>query len=419
MRTPIYWRQLSILLIPLLFLSAVPLSRGLQTPFRTIQASGIVSYGSTFPKLKGINVFFEDWWGWSNDEIDGEVADIKARGFNFVRTGILFTKFYDFATKQIDPTEWADYRQKTIYFMNALKAAGIYVSVVPIETDELMTAQNQHWYTNPDYRDMLYWYFYSFAKWCKDQGWNNILYISVWWEAYSADPWHDGIYSLQHSLLNFAEANEDWRTYCAENGYPVADLAMDGDNRIQWRPTLWHYYKWSRQRFNQITQLKVNATKEGYPEMLVGGEIGVVGDPFPADEWTPQFYLGAVEDESKYPEKVLINDLCAEPYVDVLELHCYFDDQREVIPYLEYPSTKPKVLGELGPRDYMTSGADNLDVWWGIVRPKMEVFMEQGNGFAYWAWKDYDARPLGLKEINFNPRPALDRMTNWMITLQT
>jgi hypothetical protein len=75
-------------------------------------------------------------------------------------------------------------------------------------------------------------------------------------------------------------------------------------------------------------------------------------------------------------------------------------------------------MAECGPSDYSTSGPDNLTSWWNIIEPKMDAFWQQANGFAYWAWKDYDSRPLGLKDINFDPRPALETIANWMAMLQ-
>jgi hypothetical protein len=379
----------------------------------TIQTSGTVSY---FPKLKGINIFVDDWMSWSYSEIDQQVADVANAGFNFVRTGIYFAKFYDFATEQVNRTKGAWAYDQTVHFLNALKANGLLVSVVPMETNELSQLQNEYWYSDSYYQSVLHSYYYNFARWCYQMGW-NIVYMSVWWEPISSDNWHDGAYSLQNSLSNFAEADNDWKTYCAEHNYTVADLSMTGSQPIQWRPTLWYYDNWSRQVFNEVTQIKAEAVKQGFPGMLVGGEIGLVGDPYNADEWTAQFYLGAIENQSRYPNKVVVPSLCAEPYVDVLELHDYFDSvQTEVASYLSYPTSKIKVMAECGPSDYSTSGPDNLTSWWNMIEPKMDAFGQQAGGFAYWAWKDYDARHLGLEDINFNPRPALTTISTWMKT---
>jgi hypothetical protein len=380
----------------------------------TVQASGTISY---FPKLKGINIFVDDWMTWSYNEIDQQMADVANAGFNFVRTGIFFTKFYDFATEQVNRSKGAWAYDQTVHFMNASKTNGLLVSVVAMETGELSQLQNEHWYSDSIYQSALQAYYYNFAKWCCQMGWSNIIYISVWWEASSADPWHDGLYSLQNSLPNFAEANNDWKSYCTEHNYTASDLSMTGSQPVQWRPTLWYYGNWSRQVFNEITQIKAEAVKQRFPGMLVGGEIGLVGDSYNADEWTPQFYLGAVENQSQYPNKVVIPSLCAESYVDVLELHDYFDSVQEVMLYLSYPTSKLRVMAEFGPSDYSTSGPDNLTSWWNIIEPKMDAFWHQANGFAYWDWKDYDARHLGLEDINFDPRPALTTISTWMKTL--
>lgn len=221
-------------------------SSALETTRATVKSSGSIFYNSTFPKLKGINIFVDDWMNWSYSEIDQQIPDVAKVGFNFVRTGIYFTKFYDFATEQVNRTKNAWAYDQTVHFLNALKAYGLFVSVVPMETDELSQLQNEYWYSDSYYQSVLRSYYYNFPSWCYQMGWNNIVYISVWWEASSANPWHDGVYSLQNSLPNFAEANNDWKTYCAENNYTVGDLSMTGSLTVQWRPTLWYYDNWSR-----------------------------------------------------------------------------------------------------------------------------------------------------------------------------
>ncbi|GAH11388.1 unnamed protein product [marine sediment metagenome] len=86
-----------------------------------------------FPKLKGVNIFLEDWETWTYEDIDREVADLVTRGFNHVRTAVYFERFYNVTTRQIDLVSWAEYREKAIHLMNALKQAGIHVSFAPIE----------------------------------------------------------------------------------------------------------------------------------------------------------------------------------------------------------------------------------------------------------------------------------------------
>ena len=418
-RTKLFGFFFFIIVVFVALSTSISPSLGITKDSVVVPSNGsIIKQHEEFPKLKGINLFVYDWMNWTTLQIDQQISDIKKAGFNFVRTGICFADFYNFTTREINTnsdTKWA--YDLSIHFMNDLKAQGLFVSVVPMETGFLATQQNEHWYTNKNYQSFLSNYYFDFSNWCNEMGWTNILYISIWWEASSGEPWHDGIYSLRNSLPNLAEVNKDWISYTNNQNFTTQELSFNGSQPVNWRPTRWYYEDWVRGVFEEITKLKADAVRSGWPGILVGGDIGFIGTPNGIGVY-PQFYLGNIENKSAYPDVLSIPSLCAASYIDVIELHDYFDTPDVAITdFLSYNTSKIKVLAEVGPNNYYIKGPDNQTLWWSIVEPKMSVSYMQANGFAYWDWKDYDERPLGLVDINFKPREALSTLSSWMSRL--
>jgi hypothetical protein len=357
--------------------------------------ASIRSRGYIFPKLKGINIFFDDWRTWNYSIVDREITDIKKLGFNFVRTGIQFYRFYDFSERIVNRSLDVKYYDLTVYFMNSVKNNGLYISVVPIEGGRLGEYEKEYWWPSPFLQNQLEGYIRVFSEWCKSMGWTNIIYISIWWEPSWYWSWYDGAYVVQNNLSSYPEADIDWRKWLNSHGTDAKPLSIESINEY-----IDQYIEWSRDRFNQITQLKVNAVKEAWEWVLVGGEIGWInGTSVDLPAYHPSLYLR----------------MSAEPYIDVLCLHDYTMNVKvKIIPYLaSTPRSKPRVLEEVGP-PYSSVDATNTTEWWDIVKPKIDLVCEESRGFAIWVWRDYDGRKLGLKDADFNSRPILRLVTDWI-----
>jgi hypothetical protein len=371
---------------------------GLQSFSLNISSEGIVTYPE-FPKLKGVNI--NDWQGWSQDDVDRELADVKNRGFNFVRLPVWFHRFFNIENQVVDPSMDPETYNKFVSMMNYMKDNRIWVSLVPMEVGGLTWLETSFWWTNPKLQSVVQAFYRVFVEWCKDMGWTNILYISVWWEASFYTYWYDGYYVIENQLPNYNEANADWRSWLSEHDVTPVDLTNDTINTY-----ISQYTAWSRDRFNMITKLKSDAIKAGWPGIKTGGEIGFAGNPTWSPSWHPAAYL----------------QICAAPYLDVLTFHDYMPDTSYAIePYLATaPSSKPIVMEEVGAPWWSPYNLDatKTDGWWNNVRPKMDKMYAEADGFAIWSWKDYSSNPtpLGLKDLNFNSRPILSLVEQWLLT---
>lgn len=336
-----------------------------------------------------------DWENWTDKEVDREIVEIKSAGFNFVRIPVYFHRFISFETLTFSPNRSQVFYDKLVYFLNSLKNNGLFVEPVPMEPwkfGDKMTL----WWTDSTLQERISFFYETYAKWCKDMGWNNIVYITLWSEASFYFEWADGAYVVDRKMPNYNETNEDWKMWLSQNGiYPV-ELTIDNINRY-----IDQYVAWSRSIFITVTQIKANAVKEGWPGMLTAGEMGY---PLESCGTGPAYH----------PSRYL--QLCAKQYVDVLCLHDYSDSTGWIMePYLELAKGKKVVVNEVGPPFYRGIWANNTDSWWSYMKPKLEL-ARTTCGYAIWSWKDYDydSRPWGLKDMNFNPRPVLQLMIEWL-----
>lgn len=360
-----------------------------------IVTGGSILQDSVFPKLKGINIFVEDWINWNSTILSREMDDIKLKGFNFVRTNIMFYRFYDFATGLVSPNRDTAIYNKTVAFLNTLKDKGLFVSVVPCEWGDYLNIQEKHWYTDINIQNTIFNYYKSFSSWCKDNDWNNILYVSLWWEPEYNDKWYDGYYTLNNNLTSFDDADTAWGLWLASNNETSANLSLASINS-----NINLYVSWSRQVFTNITQLKSNAVKAGWSGMKVGADVGFVNNPNNSPMYLPDAYLNLTGNE----------------YLDVIEFHDYFPQGFVDTPFLAAVATlnKPVVMGEVGPSWWLGIDATTTDQWKSNVLPKMQTMLDNANGFAIWCWRDYSAFAWGMKDSNFVPRQILNEISAWL-----
>lgn len=371
----------------------------ISTPaFGQLGSQHIASHGTVihFPKLYGVNIKYVNWEKWTNEEVDRELADIKNRGFNFVRLEVYFHRFIDWTTLTFDPLRNQTFYDKLIYFLNNLEQKGLFVEPLLMEPWKFGDYM-PWWWTNSILQDRIRFFYQTYAEWLKNMGWENIVCITLWTEASCYLEWVDGYYIIEKNLQNYYEANEDWRNWLSQHGMVPVDLTMDNINSH-----IEQYIAWSRTRFNEVTQMKANAVKEGWSSALVGGEIG---HPLERCGTVGPFHA------SKYLQ------LCAKSYVDVLNPHDYVDSTWWCLePYLDTNEDKIIIADEIGPPFYRGVYANDTKMWWYYMEPKMELAEAKGKGFAIWSWMDYDERTWGLKDANFNPRPVLELVSGWLAT---
>ena len=361
---------------------------------KSVTTSGIISQTANLPILKGINIFIEDWITWSLEVVEREVDDIKSRGFNFVRTGIMFYRFYDFNNKIVSPSLDPTCYNSTVAFMNTLKKNGLYLSVVPLEWGDYMYYLKRDWYTNSFFQGIISDYYQAFSGWCRGMGWDNILYTSLWWEPEFYCEWYDGYYTLENNLPVYSQANADWRSWLSSRGKASEDLTLASINN-----NVGLYVLWSREVFTNITKLKSDAVKRGWTGMKVGSDVGFVNNPNNSPMYMPDAYL----------------NLTASQYLDVIEFHDYFPPGYADSPFVNAAKSlyKPIVMAEVGASWWLGIDATTTAEWLSNVEPKMELMVNEGNGFAIWAWRDYSDFAWGMKDINFIPRQVLSNITEW------
>lgn len=354
----------------------------------------VSSYGtvSQLPFLYGVNVF--DWENWTEEQVDRELMDIHNCGFNFIRIPVYFSHFVDMNTLEFNVSRNPDYYRKLFYFMNGLEKMKFLVEPVPMEPWKFGD-QMDFWWTNSILQKRIAFFYRTYAQWLKSTGYDNVVYLTVWWEATYYFEWTDGACILQNGYYCYNETNEDWKNWLSQQGLQPVDLTIDHINEY-----LDQYITWSRDRFNLITKIKAEAIREGWSSCRLAGEIGYSME---------RPGTGAPYHASRYLQ------LCAEPYLDVLCEHDYFDTISWALePYVEAIQGKPVVINEIGGPAYLNAWANNTNEWWSYLEPKLEFVANQTKGFAIWCWKDYDDRPFGLKDMNFNPRPVLQLVSNWL-----
>jgi len=391
---------LNIITIVLVFLLSInnilPQTGAYLQGEKKIFASGnIASKGDPWkgaPFLYGVNTF--DWETWNTTTVERELREIRDVGFNSIKIPLYYNRFIEWNLLKFDPSLNQDYYEKVVFFMNEAKQLGLLVEAVPMEPWKFGDSM-EHWWTNEIFQQKIYFFYNSYAQWVKDMEWDHIPFISIWWEAHGYLEWVDGHYVLEHSLQSYDETNNDWRNWLSSHDIIPVDLSYSTIDVY-----IVQYQEWSRIRFNQITQLKINAVKEGWSNVTVGGEIGfALSEVGWGGPWNPSQYLL----------------MSAKSVLDVLLPHDYFDvTWWSLEPYLDNAEGKIIVCDELGLPLYTGVGAYDTDEAWTYIEPKLEIMINRGNGFYYWAWKDYDSRDYGLKDINFNPKPILQLMKNWL-----
>jgi hypothetical protein len=278
--------------------------------------------------------------------------------------------------------------------MNSLANNELFVEPVPMEPWKFGDKM-EFWWTNLVLQERIRFFYKTYAEWLKNMSWNNIVYITLWSEASYYYEWADGAYVIEKQMPNYNKTNEDWKGWLSQNEITPVDLTIDNINRH-----IDQYRAWSKNRFNLVTEIKANAVKEGWPGSLVAAEMG-----YPLERCG----TGPAYHPSRYLQ------LSAEIYVDVLSEHDYFDSTWWALePYLESVGEKPVIANEIGPPFYLGVYANDTERWWQYIKPKMELAATTAKGFAIWSWKDYDERAWGLKDINFNPRPVLQLVSDWL-----
>lgn len=387
----------TFLLVVALSLSILPIHTIVEmSKSKSLRSSGVIQYKP--PDLGNIAIYginLAYWQEWTLEEIDRELTDIGSRGFNFVRISIYFHRFIDWQAMEFIPSRNQAYYEKIIYFMSKAAENGLLVEAAPMEPWKFGDDM-PWWWTNSTFQERISFFYETYSRWVRDMGWWKIIpYITLWWEATYYMEWVDGYYVVLHGLQNYAETNKDWKDWLSQHGVTPTNLTFDNMGMY-----LDQYISWSRDRFNLITQLKANAVKKGWPSAHVGGEIGYKES---------RAGTGPAYHASKYLQ------LSAKFYVDVLNPHDYFDSTSwSLEPYLNATAGRIVIANEIGPALYAGIDANNATAWWNNMRPKMELLANNGTGFVIWNWMDYDARAYGLKDINFNPRPILQFVTEWI-----
>lgn len=347
-----------------------------------------------FPKLYGVNIESVNWESWTNEEVDRELSDIKNRGFNFVRFEVYFHRFIDLATPAFNPSRNRFFYDKLVYFLKSLDQKGLFAEPLLMEPWKFGD-QMSMWWTNSTLQSTIRFFYRTFADWVRNTGVQNIVYITLWSEASYYFEWVDGYYIVNRSLASYPEANVDWRNWLSLHDISAADLTMDNINLY-----IDQYVSWSRTRFNEVTKLKANAVRDGWPGIPVSGEMG--------------YSLERCGTVGPYHASKYLN-LCGNASVDVLNDHDYFDSTWwSLEPYLNTSENRIMIVNEMGPPFYLGVYANDTERWWQYMEPKMNLATAKGKGFAIWSWMDYDGKPWGLKDAGFNPRPVLQLVTQWL-----
>lgn len=212
-----------------------------------------------FPKLYGVNIESVNWERWTSEEVDRELSDIKNRGFNFVRFEVYFHRFIDRATLTFSPSRNRFFYDKLVYFLKSLDKKGLFAEPLLMEPWKFGD-QMSMWWTNSTLQSTIRFFYRTFADWVRNTGVQNIVYITLWSEASYYFEWVDGYYIVNRSLASYPEASVDWRNWLSLHDISAVDLTMDNINLY-----IDQYVSWSRTRFNEVTKLKANAVRDGWP----------------------------------------------------------------------------------------------------------------------------------------------------------
>ena len=171
--------------------------------------------------------------------------------------------------------------------------------------------------------------------------------------------------------------------------WEVGTWAGDWDQTLN-NPTL----------FRNTIEQRAKACKDGYPEILTAamcyGWSSTVNMPFkPTVLFEPY------------------------PVVDIYDDHDYSGGTTESTDTLSNMAKYPNVatiFDEFGGgwQGYTVEGT------WSILKGKMGIILQQGSGYAYWNWYDYESKPLwGIVDISLQTKlNAYDLFKNWIAANQ-
>jgi hypothetical protein len=308
---------------------------------------------------------------------------------------VYFHKIVNFSNLSFDPSLNPIFYNKLLYILTAMEQKGLYVEPLlmePWKFGNIMTM----WWTNTTLQNQISFFYRTFTSWLKEIDLHNVVYITLWSEASYYLEWTDGYYVVTNNLACYSQANSDWINWLSNRGVAPVNLSL---NTI--KEYLSQYIDWSQTTFIKITQLKAQAVKSAWPEMLTSSEMG-----YPNGN---QVGVGGAYCPSAYL------DLCANMTVNILNDHDYFDSTWwSQTPYFNATTGRVVVCNEIGPPFFLGVYANDTQNWWYYMEPKMSMAVKYGSGFAIWTWMDYDNLPWGLNDINGEPRPVLQMIKQWL-----